>query len=83
MSRLAVERQVIVTWYTPDEKVPEDGVIVVATISGKCKNITFDHALVTAEFYEDEGWCVEPFDFTLKGAWLKVHAWCDLEPYGG
>lgn len=78
-----VERQKIVTWHTPDEKLPPDGDIVVATISGKTKNITFDHALVTAEYYDGDGWYVDPFDFGLKGAWIKVHAWADLEPYGG
>ena len=30
-----------------------------------------------------EGWCIESYDFTLKNAWLTVHAWADLEPYGG
>lgn len=78
-----VERQVITTWYKPEEKLPKDGVFVVATISGKTRNITFDHALVTAEYYQGDGWCVEPFDFSLKHAWLKVHAWADLEPYKG
>lgn len=78
-----IERQTIVTWYRPDEKVPEDGVYVVATISGKTGNITFDHALVLAEHYSGEDWSVDPFDFDRKGAWLTVHAWADLEPYGG
>ncbi len=78
-----IERQVITTWYKPTEKLPKDGEIVVATISGKTRNITFDHALVTAEYYDGEGWCVDPFDFGLKGAWVKVHAWADLEPYEG
>lgn len=77
-----MSKQIEGTWYTPDEKLPEVGVFVVATVSGECRNIHFDHALVMAEYW-DEGWCVEPFDFNLKGAWLKVHAWCDLEPYGG
>lgn len=29
-----VERQVIVTWYTPEEKLPEEDVFVVVTLSG-------------------------------------------------
>lgn len=77
-----IERQVITTWYKPEEKLPEDGVYVVATISGKTGNITFDHAMVMADYYEGDGWCIDDYDFTLKGAWLKVHAWADLEPYG-
>lgn len=80
---MTVERQVIVTWHKPEERLPKDGVFVVATISGKTRNITFDHALVTVDYYAGDGWCVEPFDFDLKGAWLKVHAWADLEPYKG
>ena len=60
---MIVERQVIVTWHKPEERLPEAGVFVVATISGKTRNITFDHALVTAEYYQGDGWCVEPFDF--------------------
>lgn len=79
----ATERQVIVTWYTPAEKLPEEGQCVPVTISGKTQNIAFDHALVMAEYYEGDGWCIDPYDFGLKGAWLKVHAWADLEPYGG
>ncbi len=82
MSKL-IERQTIVTWHRPNERVPEDGVYVVATISGKVGNINFDHALVMAEYWNDEGWTVDPYDFDRKGAWLKVHAWADLEPYGG
>lgn len=78
-----VERQVIVTWHDPEEKTPEEGLIVPLTISGNTRNITFDHALVMGEWYEGEGWCIEPYDFTLKYATLTVHAWADLEPYGG
>lgn len=80
---VAIERQVITTWYKPEERLPAEGVFVVATISGKSKNIMFDHALVTAEYYPKDGWCVDPFDFTLKGSWITVHAWADLEPYKG
>ena len=34
-----IERQMFVTWYTPKEKLPKEGEIVIATISGKGKNI--------------------------------------------
>lgn len=78
------ERQVIVNWYRPDEKLPPEGEIVVATISGKTRNITFDHALVLAEWFDDgEGWAIDDYDFGLKGSSLTVHAWADLEPYKG
>ena len=78
-------KQVNVTWYTPKEKLPPEGEIVPATVSGKSRNVELVHALLMASYYEEEGWNVEDitFDSTLKGAWIKVHAWADLEPYGG
>ena len=45
MSRLAIERQVITTWHTPEERMPEEHVFVVCTISLKAEHITYDHAL--------------------------------------
>ena len=84
MSAPDSKRQVIVTVYTPEEKIPPDGLFVIATISGcdgRYKN--FDHCLAIAEYYADEGWFVEGIDTDVPGAWLKVHAWCDLEPYKG
>ena len=80
---MMVERQAIVTWYKPDEKLPPEGEYVVATISGKTRNITFDHALVMATWFGDDGWGVDDYDFSLKGASLIVHAWADLESYEG
>ena len=32
------------------------GEIVVVTISGRARNVDFDHALEIAEYYKDEGW---------------------------
>ena len=79
MSKVLIERQVFVTWYTPDEKLPPEGLIVVATVSGHGANVTFDHAFVLAEWYaEGLGWNLT--DVTLSD--FTVHAWCDLEPYG-
>ena len=83
MSKVAIEKQVIVNWYTPGERLPEEGVFVVATVSGKCRNITWDHALVVAEYYADCGWFFDEYDPDLKHSYLTVHAWADLEPYGG
>lgn len=80
---MLVERQVITTWHTPEEKLPPEGNFVVVTISGNTRNVTFDHALMVAEWYDGEGWCIDRYDFSLKGANLTVHAWCDLEPYNG
>lgn len=74
-----IERQVIVTWFTPDEKLPEDDMGVLATISGKAGNTVFEHTVVILYYSEDEGWYSTDHDFDL----LIVHAWCDLEPYKG
>lgn len=81
--KIAVERQVIVNWYTPEERIPNDGDFVVATVSGKCRNIIWDHALVIAEYYADEGWFFDEYDPGLKGSHATIHAWADLEPYEG
>ena len=59
---------------------------VIATISFKADRITYDHALVIAN------WCCDDFDYGWMftdsiadryRALVTVHAWCDLEPYGG
>lgn len=74
-----IERQIIVTWFTPSEKLPEEDIGVIATISGEAGNITFDHAIVNLYWCENEGWYSTDFSFSE----LIVHAWCDLEPYSG
>lgn len=74
-----INRQTIVTWHTPDEKKPEEGHIVVASVSGNGKNVTYDHAFALAEWYDDGyGWTLT--DVELDS--FTVHAWCDLIPYG-
>ena len=74
-----IERQVIVTWYTPEEKLPPEDEYVFCTISGKAKNITFNNAVALMCYCKDEGWYSLEHDFDE----LEVLAWCDLEPYGG
>lgn len=71
-----VEKQVIVQWYTPDEKHPKLDTRVVATIDGRYKNIIFKKALVVLEWSDDCGWLSDDYDFEE----LDVIAWCDLEP---
>ena len=77
--KAAINRQVIATWITPEEGLPEEGIDVVATVSGKAEGVTFDHALVVLYWCKDEGWYSDEYNFTE----LTVHAWCDLEAYGG
>lgn len=76
-----VERQVIVTWYTPEEKLPEEDVFVVVTLSGTGPYTHYYHALMLASWSADDGWDVEGLDTDTTE--FTVHAWCDLEPYGG
>ena len=76
---MMIERQVIVTWYTPEEKLPPEGQIVLATITGHRKNARYEHAFALVTYYDDgAGW--EPAEIDLDE--FTVHAWCDLEPYG-
>lgn len=77
--KAAINRQVIATWITPEEGLPEKDIVVVATVSGKAGGNIFDHALVLLSWFKDEGWYSDEYDFTE----LTVHAWCDLEAYGG
>lgn len=75
-----VERQTIVTWHKPEEQMPPNEDCVIATISGRIGNATFDHAFVVASWDEADGWFFEGLDRCDD---ITVLAWCDLEPYGG
>lgn len=81
-----IERQTIVTWHKPEEKMPEAYNFVIATISLRASWITYDRVLVVANWADDEegcdGWI---FDDPIANRYadrVTVHAWCDLEPYG-
>lgn len=75
-----IERQVIVTWERPEDKLPPEFHTVVCTVSGKAGNITYDHAFMLMEYANDGcGWLSDDVEFDE----LTVHAWCDLGPYGG
>lgn len=75
-----IERQVFVTWYAPTEKQPPEGDIVVATISGKGKGVTYDHTFALVEWYDDGlGWALTDIELDE----FEVHAWADLKPLGG
>ena len=90
MSKAVIERQVFVTWYTPEEKMPEEGEITIVSVSANIgPNVEFDHTFALAEWYDDGcGWsftdnvALDTLAMVRPEA-LTVHAWCDLEPYGG
>lgn len=77
-----IERQVIVTWTKPEEKLPPEELIVVVTVSGQIRQVTYDHALMLAVLDEREGWFFEELNDIADMNQLTVHAWADLEPYG-
>lgn len=75
-----IERQVIATWYTLDEKRPPEDQDVLVTVSGRYDSATFDHVLKIATYWPDEdAWDIEEFS---KAKDVVIHAWCDIEPYG-
>lgn len=79
-----IERQVITTWYRPEEKKPEPCMFVVCTVSGRFASVTYDHALVIADWCDDEeGWWFQDDFLERHAADVTVHAWADLEPYKG
>lgn len=69
-------RQDIVTWHTPEEKLPPEFDTVVITFSGP-RHI---HALGSGAYCENEGWLIDGMDAEASDA-MTVEAWCDLEPY--
>lgn len=73
------ERQVIVTWFTPEEKLPPEDWFCVVTYSGKDGNKGYDHALGIGAYWEDGGWYIEGLSDEAE---FTVHAWADLDPYG-
>ena len=73
------ERQVIVSWYTPEEKLPPEGMLVVVSFSGKDGNRHYDRTIGIAEWFNDGcGWMICELS---DDAEFLIHAWCDLEPY--
>ena len=79
IKKAAVNRQVIVTWFTPEEKLPEEDIGVLATVTARANNREFVRAILTVFYCKSEGWYELDYGFTE----LTVHAWCDLEPYEG
>ena len=74
-----VQKQVIVQWYTPEERVPQNDFAVLATVSGKAKGVEFKQALMIMIYDTEEGWFSMEYEFDE----LTVHAWCDIDPYEG
>lgn len=76
------ERQTIVTWYEPDEKLPPEGSFVLVTMSGKAGRCNYIRTLKIAAWYNDgTGWEIEGWE-NKKDAEFTIHAWADIDPYG-
>lgn len=80
------ERQVIATWYTPEEKLPEPGMIVLATVNANTTSLTWISSFMLVEYdYDDKLWY--PADVLSVDSYadlvnsLEIIAWCDIEPY--
>lgn len=82
MSKLAKERQVIVTWYDPAEKLPPEDEYVVITFSGRRNdNLSYEHAFGIGAYYPVEGWLIDGMD-EIESDRMTVEAWADLDAYG-
>lgn len=81
--KAAIERQQFVTWYTPEEKLPDEGHYTLVTFSGSVgKSIWYEHAFGVAAYWPDEElWEIETPNYHVDD--LVIHAWCDIEPYQG
>ena len=74
------ERQVIATWYTPEEKLPESDMCVLATVNAASNNLTWLNSFMLLEYsYDDQCWY--PWDSIVDLDSLEVIAWCDIAPY--
>ena len=81
---MVVEKQVIVNWYRPEEKLPpEVWDVVLCTVSGRAKFATFDHVLALMSYDKQIGWFIVENFGNDEITEFKVHAWCDLDPYKG
>ena len=75
------DKMIVCNWYTPAEKMPEEGYYVAVTYSGHANRITYDHALGVGQWMDDGlGWDIEGLPLSAD---VEVLAWCDLEPYQG
>ena len=74
-------RQQIVTWHTPQEKLPERGMSVLITFSGRHEMIGYNHCLAIGEYWpEEKKWLIDGISL-YEAEQATVHAWADVEPY--
>ena len=81
LNKAAAERQVIVTWYKPEEKLPQEDCDRIITFSGKLQNTEYNHAFGIASYFPGEGWVIDGMDENVSDR-MTIEAWADLNPYG-
>lgn len=67
-------RTACVTWYRPEKKMPEEDVLVLATVTGRSGNLAFIRELEFAAWNREDGWAVDGWPGTEN---LQVHMWCE------
>ena len=69
-------------WIPVSERLPETEEFVLASLTGKYRNITFEHACEIAD-YADGGWCVYAYPhMSAEKCEELIEAWMPLpEPY--
>lgn len=69
------DRTVEVTWWKPEEKLPEDDVLVLGVVSGANKNISLFEAMELLSYTGDDGWLLDQYP-ELRD--VEVLWWCEL-----
>jgi hypothetical protein len=70
----------VLRWWNPRQCKPKQGQLVVATIDYKVGSCTYTRELAILTYWKDTGY---EFADGSEVDDLVVHAWADLEPYGG
>lgn len=66
----------IVEWHRPADKLPEDGVCVLAQVTAAAKNLCFVDALQIAEYVAEEGaWIIDGYPEVTN---VRVTWWTEL-----
>ncbi|MDD6716663.1 MAG: hypothetical protein PUF49_09845 [Firmicutes bacterium] len=78
----AMERQQIITWYTPEEHLPQKFIDVLVTFSAQFEYSSYQHALGIATYWPDKTWWINGLNPEESNT-ATIHAWANIEPYWG
>lgn len=68
-------------WCDPEYELPPDTNFVLALISGRIGNGTYDHAPAIVEYWEGEGWYLTEIDYNEQKDYWRVDAWMPIVEY--